>query len=321
MREIIAWLSTMAAITLLWPAQVPADDDPFAEGVVDTNRQAGRALILCGLPGDAEHRKLFAETVEKLYAGLTTRLGFAEERVAVLFSDETGPMDGPALRNSRGMATREKVAEVVSEVEASLKPEDSLWVFVLGHAHFDGRVTWLNLPGPDLNQMEFGKLFSGFSCREQLFFITTPVSGFFIKPLSTAGRIVVSATEADAEVNETIFPAKLAVALGEPHELAEFDIDGDGRATLFDAYLWSARETAQEYASGELLATEHSLLDDNGDGRGSEVQLDYLSEDLGGRVRAGRKPTPHSGDGGRARSINLPVEMRSAPLEPAKAAP
>lgn len=316
----IAWLSTVAAITLLGPAQVPADEDPFAEGVVYTNRQTDRALILCGLPGDVEHRKLFAETVEKLYAGLTTRLGFDGERVVVLFSDETGPMDGPALRNSRGMATREKIAEIVAEVEASLKSDDSLWVFVLGHAHFDGRMAWLNLPGPDLSQTEFGKLFSDFSCREQVFFITTPVSGFFIKPLSAVGRIVVSATEADTEVNETIFPAKLAAALGEPHELAEFDIDGDGRATLFDAYLWSARETAQEYTSSELLATEHSLLDDNGDGRGSEVQLDYLSEDLGGRVRAGRKPTLHSGDGGRSRSIVLPLE-RSARLEPANAAP
>ncbi|HVA49227.1 MAG TPA: hypothetical protein VNH11_22880 [Pirellulales bacterium] len=265
------------------------------------------ALIVCGLPGDAEHRELFAETIEKLYAGLTTRLGFAPDNVLVLFSDETTDQDGPALRASRGPATREKLTETAAEIQAALKPDDALWVFVLGHSHFDGRYSSLNLPGPDVNQVEFGKLFAPVACRELVFFITTPASGFFVKPLSAAGRVVIAATEADAEVNETIFPQKLATALAGPPAMPEFDVDGDGRATLFDAYLWSARETAQDYAGGELLATEHSLLDDNGDGRGSEVQMDYLSEELGGRLRAGRKPAPRAGDGARARSIDLPV--------------
>lgn len=273
---------------------------------------ARHALVVCGLPGDAEHRKLFAELVEKLYAALTTRLGFAPEQTVVLFSDEATEKDGPALRASRGPATREKLTETAAEIVGALQPDDSFWVFVLGHAHFDGRHTWLNLPGPDVNQLEFGTLFSEAACREQAFFITTPASGFYVKPLSQAGRVVISATEADAEVNETIFPHKLAAALADPPVLPAFDIDGDGQATLFDAYLWAARETAQEYASGELLATEHSLLDDNGDGRGSEAQLDYLSEELGGRLRAGHKPMPRAADGARARSIVLPVPTSAA---------
>jgi hypothetical protein len=308
------WLLTAVAVVLLFVARSPADDDPFAEDVAHANRQGGTALIVCGLPGDAEHRKLFAETVEKLYAGLTMRLGFSPERVAVLFSDETTEKDGPALQASRGAATREKLAEEVAEIQKSLRPDGALWVFVLGHAHFDGRFSWLNLPGPDMNQIEFGKLFAPVSCRQQVFFITTPVSGFFVKPLAAAGRIVIVATEADAEVNETIFPVKLATALADPPVMQEFDVDGDGRPTLLDAYLWSARETAQEYASGELLATEHALLDDDGDGRGSEVQLDYLTEELGGRVRAGRnKPQPRAGDGALARSILLPAPPATKP--------
>lgn len=294
-----------------------ADDDPFAEDPAQVYRESGWALVVCGLPGDAEHRKLFAETVEKLFAGLTTRLGFSPERVAVMFSDETSEKDGPALQANRGPATREKLAEVVADLRQSLKANDALWVFVVGHAHFDGRFSWLNLPGPDVNQVEFSKLFEGMACREQVFFITTPVSGYFVKPLSAAGRIVISATEADAEVNETMFPLKLAVALAEPPPMTEYDVDGDGRATLLDAYLWSAKATAQEYLSGELLATEHSLLDDDGDGRGTEVQIDYLSEDLGGRLRAGRQPTPRAGDGARAKAIRLPTPPAAAEATPA----
>jgi hypothetical protein len=314
------WLWTgVTAVSLLLTPSLWADDDPFAEEPSQVYPECGRALIICGLPGDADHRKLFAETVEKLYAGLTTRLGFVPDRVRVLFSDETSEKDGPALRANRGPATREKLAEIVADIRQSLNAGDALWVFVLGHAHFDGRFSWLNLPGPDVNQVEFGKLFEPVACREQVFFITTPVSGYFVKPLSSAGRIVISATEADAEVNETMFPLKLAVALAEPPPMAEFDSDGDGRATLLDAYLWSAKTTAQEYLSGELLATEHSLLDDDGDGRGSEVQLDYLSEELGGRLRAGRQPSPRAGDGARTRTILLPTPPAVSPNEPPSA--
>ncbi|HEV3003717.1 MAG TPA: hypothetical protein VGX78_04620 [Pirellulales bacterium] len=310
------WTLAAVAIVQIFAAGLSADDDPFAEDPPQVNPQGRQALIVCGLPGDVDHRKLFAETVEKLYAGLTTRLGCTPEHTTVLFSDEATDKDGPALRASRGLATREKLAEVVDEAQSSLKPDDALWVFVLGHAHFDGRFSWLNLPGPDMNQVEFGKLFAPIACREQVFFMTTPVSGFFIKPLAAAGRIVIAATEADAEVNETIFPVGLASALADPPVMQEFDVDGDGRSTLLDVYLWSARATAQEYATGELLATEHSLLDDDGDGRGSEVQLDYLNEELGGRLRAGRnRPTPRAGEGARARTILLPMPPLSKPEE------
>lgn len=298
------------ATTSAEPAQTPGPDPA----------QARRALMICGLPGDEEHRQLFAETIEQLYAALISRHGFAAERIAVLFSDETNDDDGPALKASRGPATREALAEIAAELTEQTQPDDALWVFVFGHAHFDGRSSWLNLPGDDMNQTDFGKLFAGLRCREQAFFITTPASGYYLKPLAAAGRIVIVATEADFEVNETIFPHKLVSLLAEPPALAEFDFDGDGRATLLDAYLLAARDTAQEYAAGELLATEHALIDDNGDGRGTELQLGYLTEELGGRLRGGRsKPAPPTGDGAIARQIALSVPLVApASEEPAK---
>lgn len=292
------------------PAQTPGPDPA----------QIRRALIVCGLPGDAEHRKLFAESIEALYAALISRHGFAAERIAVLFSGDTEEKDGPALKASRGPATREALAAAAAELENELQPDDALWTFVFGHAHFDGRSSWLNVPGSDMNQIEFGKLFAGIKCREQAFFVTTSASGYYLKPLAAPGRIVIVATEADFEVNETIFPHKLVKLLAEPPALAEFDIDGDGRATLLDAYLGAARDTAQEYASGELLATEHALIDDNGDGRGTELQIDYLPEELGGRLRAGRtKPAPRPGDGALARQIALAVPLAALTAEPGPA--
>jgi hypothetical protein len=150
-------------------------------------------------------------------------------------------------------------------------------------------------------------LFAGVRCREQAFFLTQSASGFYLKPLALPGRIVIAATEPDLEVNETYFPHKLALALAESRPFSDMDLDRDGRLSLLDAYLWTAREVALEYATPELLATEHAQLDDSGDGRGSELQADFLPEELGGRLRAGGDvPQITAGDGALARRMFLP---------------
>jgi hypothetical protein len=60
------------------------------------------------------------------------------------------------------------------------------------------------------------------------------------------------------------------------------------------------------YAEGKNIPTEHAQLDDNGDGRGSEVQLDYLEEELGGRRKGGAPPQVKPGqDGALAAGIVL----------------
>jgi hypothetical protein len=141
-----------------------------------------------------------------------------------------------------------------------------------------------------------------------VFFIGIPASGFYIKPLSAKGRVIISATEADLEVNEVLFPLSLADVLANPPEPSAFDVDHDGNRTLFDLYIVLARNVAQRYTDEELLATEHSLLDDNGDGRGTELQIDYLSVEQGGRAKEGKRPPPirENADGALSMRILLP---------------
>ena len=64
-----------------------------------------------------------------------------------------------------------------------------------------------------------------------------------------------------------------------------------------------------DYLKDEFLPTEHALLDDNGDGRGTEVQIDYLTEAQGGRAKAGKLPRPRkeTADGARSAQIMLPT--------------
>ena len=254
-------------------------------------------LIVCGHPGDDAHHTLFAEVIDRLHQGLVTNLDVAPELIQVQFGADAVPDDPAVIANARGRASREDIAANVASIRAELQPNDSLWVIVMGHAYYDGRNGHINLPGPDYRADEFAKLFAGISCREQVFFITCPVSGFFIKPLSSTFRVIMTATEADLEINETDCAAALADVIATPPHRAAFDVDSDGELTLFDLYIVLVRRVIERYTANTAVVTEHSLLDDNGDGRGSEVQIDYLTEEQGGRWKPGNPPAKLKKDG------------------------
>jgi hypothetical protein len=290
MRYLVPLLCALAAITGVVgggcrvageehpPPAPPADKAPVPP-------RERHALLLCGHPGDDAHVKSFRETVRKLGDGLAKTVGIPPERQHVLFGADR-PKDLPG---ATGPATREAVAAKVAEVRKAVRPEDGLWVICLGHGHHDGRQAWWNLPGPDLSAAEFGKLFADLECREQVFVMTSSLSGFFVAPLSRRDRVVVAATEADAEPNETTFPGVFAQLLAGGLTLADHDADKDGKLSLFDLYVVVAKEVAQNYATAEQLATEHQQLDDDGDGVGHEPQNAYLPEAQGGDP-PGKKP-------------------------------
>jgi hypothetical protein len=292
-------LLSLAAVVVLQP---PADVPPPRPVVAPADAPRVRhALILCGHPGDADHARTFAATVGKLREGLAKTVGIPPERQRVVFGAEA-PKGVPG---ATGPATREAVADAVAEVRKAVGPDDGLWVVVLGHAHHDGRQAWWNLPGPDVPAPEFGKLFADIACREQVFLVTTSLSGYFVAPLAKRDRVVIAATEADAETNETTFPAVLAQVLTTGLNPADHDFDKDGKLTVFDLYVAVAKEVAQNYASAEQVATEHAQLDDDGDGVGHELQNAFLPPEQGG-VPPGKKANkrPHR-DGLRAAQIVL----------------
>jgi hypothetical protein len=86
----------------------------------------------------------------------------------------------------------------------------------------------------------------------------------------------------------------------------EHDVDKDGVLSLLDLYLAVALDVAKRYSEEELLATEHAQLDDNGDGRASELQAQYYVEEDAAAKPAPRTTKTRAGaDGALARSIDL----------------
>lgn len=242
-----------------------ADDASPPEAAPPANRWA---IVVVGLPGDEEHESLFGAAGQAYVRWLTESLAFDPGRVLLVGHN-------PAEPEAKLGATKEQIAVAVAELSPQIQPEDTLWIVTLGHANYDGERGWLHLAGPDLNDLELAELFAEVECREQVFWLTHTCSGWFLPALSRPGRIVIAATEADQEVNETEFPQALLEAASRP--TPELDRDADGRVSLAELFLAASQRVAEIFQADNRVPTEHSQLDDDGDGRGSEADRVLLT--------------------------------------------
>jgi hypothetical protein len=256
--RLLAWCIGMVGCSLIAASGAIADDG--------SSPTASRALIVVGLPGDSAHEALFRESAGRWKDWLVGTLGFAPGDVRTLAGSAVvkGFGDAPA--------TRESVATEAESLRKKTAAVDRVWVFVIGHANLDDGHAFLHLPGPDLRDDEFAALFRGLVAREQVFWLTTPASGAFLKPLSATGRIVIAATERSGEVNETEFPQALAEVVARP--VGRLDLDKDSKVSIRELYLATVEAVEARFKADMRAPTEHAQLDDDGDGSGSELQSD-----------------------------------------------
>ncbi len=148
-------------------------------------------------------------------------------------------------------------------LEAEPKSGEPLWLVLFGHGTFDGRVGKFNLRDDDVSFDELAAWLKPFE-RTVVVIAAFSTSGAWLKPLAAPGRVIVTATKSGSENNYARFGGRLAAAFAKGA-----DLDKDGQTSLLEAWLTAARETAEFYKNEGRLATEHSLLEDNGDGLGT----------------------------------------------------
>jgi hypothetical protein len=95
---------------------------------------------------------------------------------------------------------------------------------------------------------------------------TSSSSGPFVQELSGPGRTIVTATRNGAEQYDTLFGGFFVDALTSDAA----DADKNKRVSVLEAFNYAKAEVARAYERQGLLATEHALLDDNGDKEGSQ---------------------------------------------------
>ena len=255
------------------------------------------AVILVGIPGDEEHETLFRETGDAWENWLTKTLNFSADHVLRL----------PSLPAEKDDAYTKLTADAIrttfADLSKKLHADDALWVFTLGHGNYDGKHAWFHVAGRDPSESDFGRWLSEVRCREQVIWLTHSSSGWFVKPLTKAGRIVIAATAADDESNETEFPHALATVAEQP--LATIDADGDGKVSVSEFYTAVVQEVLHRFKSDKRLPTEHPQLDDNGDGKGTEELAP--TEDTADTEAAAAKPAINKKvDGDLARKTFFP---------------
>ena len=67
------------------------------------------------------------------------------------------------------------------------------------------------------------------------------------------------------------FGGFLAEALGKTESNVNADLDHDGQVSVLELFLNAGHAVDESYKKDGLLATEHALIDDNGDGRGTRA--------------------------------------------------
>lgn len=209
---------------------------------------APRALdvvIVLGAPGTEEYGKKFQTQVEA-WTNACTKAGITPTVV-------------------RG----EKTTEELEKCLTASDPTHSLWLVLIGHGTFDGREAKFSAEGPDFDARQLAGWLKPLK-QEVAVIHTASASGGFLKALSGKNRVVITSTKSPDEVFYARFGEYFAEAVG---GLPEADLDQDKQVSLLEAFRHASKATAIFYENDGRLATEHALLEDNGDGIGTRSEV------------------------------------------------
>jgi hypothetical protein len=274
------------------PATAPAADRPTVIAVI-------------GAEGAPEYGAEFAKQAD-LWAAAARRGGaqlvmIGRDPVAATSPSATQPAGAPATTEAG--SDKERLRNALTAAAAD--NTNPLYLVMIGHGTYDGKDAKLNLAGPDFSDSELAEWLKPLA-RPLAVIDCTSASGPFLPRLSAKNRVVITATRAGSEQNYARFGLSFAEALADPAA----DLDHDGQTSLLEAFLAASHRTTDWYKQEGRLATEHALLDDNGDKLG-------ISADFFDGTRAVAKAKNNSPlDGPRAHQWHLVKSPAEAAMSP-----
>jgi hypothetical protein len=250
--------------------------------------QTSYLVVIAGLGGDPAASEAFHRWATTLVDAARTRYGLGADQIVYLAED-------PARDPSRitGRSTRDAVEAAIAGVADRARPGDRVFIVLIGHGSADRGESRFNLPGPDMGARDFARLLERLAAQTVVFVNTASASGGFVPALAGRDRIVVAATKTEGERNQTRFAAFFAEAFA----TGAADLDKDGRVSLLEAFAYARRRVEDAYKQEGQILTEHAVLDDDGDGKGSEA------------------PGGPGGDGRLARTVFLDAGVPGRPAD------
>jgi hypothetical protein len=238
--------------------------------VAPLSAQSTHALIVTSASGEEQFKEQFWDWGTRFERVLTEQMRVPKNDVLFLFED---PSKGPSL--VFGKSTKSELTRAVEELGTDVKEGDLVLIVLLGHGSYDGTSYKFNLVGPDITAADLRQILDRFSRQQVVLVAATPCSGGLTQALAGKNRVIISATKSELEYNQTVFGGFFVEAF----ENRAADADKNGRVSMLEAYLYSRKKVEDYYEERQRLATEHPLLEDDGNGRASSL------------------PSPETGDG------------------------
>ena len=223
--------------------------------------QDSYVLVVTGLDGDAEHGTQFFDWASKLVD--TVRTTFQTPADRIIYLAEKPDRDPKKIG---GRSTREAIEKAITDFAGRARATDVVFIILFGHGSAEGRDVRFALPGPDLTMADFATLLGRFQASRVVFIDTTSSSGDFVKALAGPRRTILTATRTGAERFDTQFGGFFVEAFS--NDAA--DSNKDHRVSILEAFTYARGQVQRSFEKGGYLATEHALLDDDGDGEGAQ---------------------------------------------------
>jgi len=252
MMRLGGWLVILTAFGSV-PALTAASDPLVPTAVAAVDASGPSVILVLGAPGETEYEQAFQRQQHRWQDAVRRANGTLQ-----VVGDPATEGTTRDLDRLRGL-----VAEL-AEAPADGRP---LWLVLVGHGSFDGKEAKFNLRGPDLTADALAEWLAPLK-QPQAVVVASSASAPFLAKLSRPGRVVVVATRSGYEQNYVRFGEHLAEVVADPAG----DLDRDGQTSLLEAFLRAAHLTAEFYRNDGRLLTEHALIDDTGDARGTPAE-------------------------------------------------
>ena len=216
------------------------------------------AIVVSGASGGPQYAEKYDRWRGDFVKALREQWRYPNDHVVVLA--ETSGVDTK-------VATRDNVRAALTALRTRVTMDDVVVVLLIGHgAGAEGEQAKFNLVGPDMTAVEWAEATRPLSSR--LVFINTASGSFpFLETLAGRSRVVITANDNAAQQFETVMPEFLVGAFNDP----EADVDKNGKTSLWEAFRFASAGVARWFQERGQLPTERPLLDDTGDGVGTEA--------------------------------------------------
>jgi hypothetical protein len=256
----------LLTLAMMWTAPLAAE-----EPAVKPDSEARQMVILVvGAPGAEEYGEAFTAWADRWQDA-------ARQADAICLRIGPGGKNTDETNDAKNEADDEEAAEPAANdrdrlrgqlLAVSKSPPETVWLVLIGHGTFDGQTAKFNLRGPDVSAKELATWLEPLVVPVAVINCASS-SGPFVNELSRDGRVIVTATKSGFQYNYARFGDYLSAAVVDPAA----DLDKDEQTSLLEAYLAASARTQEFYDQEARLATEHALLDDNGDGLGTPADF------------------------------------------------